>query len=63
MKQATDGRIVELTPSPFNARTTVHEYGGGSFVLADDVVYSTNFSDQRVYRLEYGMEPELLLRR
>ena len=57
MKQATDGRIVELTPSPFNARTTVHEYGGGSFVLADDVVYFSNFSDQRVYRLEPGMEP------
>jgi dipeptidyl aminopeptidase/acylaminoacyl peptidase len=58
MKQATDGRIMELTPSPFNARTTVHEYGGGSFVLADDVVYFSNFSDQRVYRLEHGMEPQ-----
>ena len=57
MKQAADGRIVEVTPSPFNARTTVHEYGGGSFVVADDAVYFSNFSDQRIYRLDHGMEP------
>ena len=57
MKQAPDGRIVEVTPPPFNARTTVHEYGGGSFVVADDAVYFSNFSDQRIYRLDHGMEP------
>ena len=57
MKQAADGRIVEVTPPPFNARTTVHEYGGGSFVVADDAVYFSNFSDQRIYRLDHGMEP------
>jgi dipeptidyl aminopeptidase/acylaminoacyl peptidase len=57
MKRATDRQIMELTPSPFNARTTVHEYGGGSFVVADDAVYFSNFSDQRIYRLRHGMEP------
>ena len=54
MKRATDGRIMELTPYPFNARTTVHEYGGGSFVPADDAFYLCNFSDQRIYRLDQG---------
>jgi len=54
MKRGTDGRIVELTPYPFNARTTVHEYGGGSFIAADDTVYFSNFSDQCIYRLDQG---------
>jgi dipeptidyl aminopeptidase/acylaminoacyl peptidase len=58
MKRATDGRIIELTPSPFNARTTVHEYGGGSYAVADHTVYFSNFSDQRIYRLNRGKEPQ-----
>jgi dipeptidyl aminopeptidase/acylaminoacyl peptidase len=58
MKRATEGPIVELTPPPFNARTTVHEYGGGSFVVADDAVYFSYFSDQRIYRLSQGTEPQ-----
>jgi dipeptidyl aminopeptidase/acylaminoacyl peptidase len=58
MKRSTDGRIIELTPFPFNARTTVHEYGGGSFVVTDDRVYFSNFSDQRIYRLNRGKEPQ-----
>jgi dipeptidyl aminopeptidase/acylaminoacyl peptidase len=58
MKRATDGQIIELTPSPFNARTTVHEYGGGSFAVADHTVYFSNFSDQRIYRLNRGKEPQ-----
>ncbi len=57
MKRGADGRIVDLTPAPFNARTTVHEYGGGSFVVADDAVYFSNFSDQRIYMLKHGAEP------
>ncbi|MCJ7455777.1 DUF5050 domain-containing protein, partial [Candidatus Bathyarchaeota archaeon] len=51
MKREADGRVVEVTPSPFNARTLVHEYGGGSYVVADDTIYFSNFSDQRLYRL------------
>jgi dipeptidyl aminopeptidase/acylaminoacyl peptidase len=57
MKRETGGRTVDLTLPPFNARTTVHEYGGGSFVVVDDAVYFSNFSDQRIYRLKLGSEP------
>jgi dipeptidyl aminopeptidase/acylaminoacyl peptidase len=57
MKQEAGGGIVDLTPPPFNARTTVHEYGGGSFVVSDDAVYFSNFSDQRIYMLKLGSEP------
>ena len=46
-----NGRIEDVTPSDFNARTRVHEYGGGAYVVAAGVVYASNFADQRVYRI------------
>lgn len=56
-KRAVDGRITELVPSPFNVRTTVHEYGGGSYLVDDGTIYFSNFPDQRVYKLENGTQP------
>jgi dipeptidyl aminopeptidase/acylaminoacyl peptidase len=52
-------RPVEVLPAGYSARTTVHEYGGGSFTVRDGVVWFANFDDQRVYRLEpaAGGEP------
>ena len=42
-------KIVNITPSPFNARTRVHEYGGGAFVIHEGTAYFSNFIDQRLY--------------
>lgn len=50
VKHAVDGRVSDATPAPFNARTRVHEYGGGAFAVSQGIVYFSNFSDQRVYR-------------
>jgi dipeptidyl aminopeptidase/acylaminoacyl peptidase len=47
---ATGDRTADITPKPFNARTRVHEYGGGSWTVADGVVYFSNFGDGRLYR-------------
>jgi dipeptidyl aminopeptidase/acylaminoacyl peptidase len=41
--------INDVTPPPFNARTRVHEYGGGDYVVRGGSVYFSNFSDQRLY--------------
>ena len=40
----------DVTPEGLSARTLVHEYGGGNYVVRDGAVYFANFSDQRVYR-------------
>jgi dipeptidyl aminopeptidase/acylaminoacyl peptidase len=52
-----DGTTVDVTPPPFNARTRVHEYGGAAAVLQNGMAYSSNFADQRLYRLEPGKAP------
>jgi dipeptidyl aminopeptidase/acylaminoacyl peptidase len=54
-------RPIDVTPPPFNARTRVHEYGGGSWTVADGTIYFSNFADGRLYRLARGAaEPQAL---
>jgi dipeptidyl aminopeptidase/acylaminoacyl peptidase len=57
VRRTASGQISDITPSPFSARTRVHEYGGGSYSVLHGVVYFSNFADQRLYRLEPGAEP------
>src|SRR5215467_7418743 len=58
VRRTPDGKTTDVLPSQFNARTRVHEYGGGAFTVSDAVIYFSNFEDQRVYRLLPGSEPE-----
>ena len=37
------------TPQPFNARTRVHEYGGGATCVYNGKIYFSNFADQNMY--------------
>lgn len=61
----SSGEVVDLLPAPWNARTRVHEYGGTSWLPvpgADghyDLVFA-EFTDQRLYRLRPGRQPEPL---
>ena len=57
VQRSADGTTTDINPLPFNARTRVHEYGGGDYVVHNGVVYFSNFADQRVYRAEPGAEP------
>lgn len=50
----------DVTPADFNARTRVHEYGGGDYTARNGTVYFTNFTDQRVYRQRPGDSPEAI---
>src|SRR2546427_7366581 len=45
VRQATDGSIVDVILPGFNARTRVHEYGGGGYVAHDLIHYFSKFSE------------------
>ena len=60
IRRTPDGRTAEVTASPYNVRTRVHEYGGGALAVNDGTLYFSNFDDQRLYRQERGGEPEAL---
>jgi len=60
VKLDSGGRIVDVTPPGFNARTRVHEYGGGDYAVRDGDVYFSNFSDQQIYVQRNGGRPEPL---
>jgi dipeptidyl aminopeptidase/acylaminoacyl peptidase len=57
VRRTPDGQKTDVTPSAFNARTRVHEYGGGAVLVADGTVYFANYRDQRLYRQDPGQEP------
>src|SRR4051812_44629850 len=44
----------DVLPAPWNARTRVHEYGGGAWAVADGTLWFTEFTDQRLYRVDPG---------
>src|SRR5690606_426030 len=53
-----EGTVTDLTPPPFNVRTRVHEYGGGSFAVGHGHIAFSDFADQRLYRITAGeIEP------
>ena len=45
-----DTDFTTWTPREFNARTRVHEYGGGAHFVHDGTLYFSNMADQRMYR-------------
>src|SRR5215207_11244604 len=56
VRRSADGTTTDVLPAPFNARTRVHEYGGGSWTVSGGVLWFTNFADQRLYRLDPGSD-------
>jgi dipeptidyl aminopeptidase/acylaminoacyl peptidase len=60
MRCAADGRLQELTPPPWNARTRVHEYGGRAYLMHGGVLFFSHFADQRLYRVDAGRSPRPL---
>jgi len=55
--RAADGTVSDPLGSDWSARTRVHEYGGGAWWVADEVVFAVNWSDQRLYRADPGTSP------
>ena len=58
VRRAPDGSLTDLLGVDFSARTRVHEYGGAAWIAADGIIYFSNWSDQRVYRLAADGNPQ-----
>jgi len=58
VRYSPGGQVTDVTPAPYNARTRVHEYGGGAFIVENGMVYFSNFTDQRLYLQNPGSDPE-----
>lgn len=54
------GNLTDMTKPDFNARTFVHEYGGGSFAVKDGIIYASNSADHKIYIIEPGKSPNPL---
>lgn len=52
VRRDSHGEVADALPDGFNSRSRVHEYGGGSYAAAGGVLFSCNFEDQRVYRID-----------
>jgi len=57
MRRRPTGPPEDVTPPGHNARSRVHEYGGGAYAVRDGVVYFVEFTDQRLYRHRPGEAP------
>ncbi len=52
---ADDGKEQrDMNPAPYNARTRVHEYGGGSYLVCEAGIFFVNFKDQQIYLISSG---------
>ena len=52
VRRDADGSETRLTPEGFNARDRVHEYGGGSYLVDDDLVLVSDFATGRLNRID-----------
>lgn len=57
VRRRADGSCVDVLPEGWNARTAVHEYGGGGWWAREGVVWFANWADQRLYRLAADADP------
>ncbi len=54
VRASESGGVEELTPAGSDVHDGVHEYGGGAWAIDDGVVYYSERSDDRLYRIAVG---------
>jgi dipeptidyl aminopeptidase/acylaminoacyl peptidase len=60
VRRTADGETMDINAPPYNARTRVHEYGGGAYFVADGKVCFSHYDDQRLYWQKPGSEPQAI---
>ena len=61
VRASADGTVRDVNAAPYNARTRVHEYGGGSWSVVGGTVYFSNFGDGRLFRQDAGAQDPVAL--
>jgi dipeptidyl aminopeptidase/acylaminoacyl peptidase len=51
VRRELDGTQTRMTPEGFNARSRVHEYGGGATLVSGDLVIVSDFATGRLHRV------------
>ena len=51
VRRELDGTLTRMTPTGFNARSRVHEYGGGATLVSGDLVIVSDFVTGRLNRV------------
>jgi dipeptidyl aminopeptidase/acylaminoacyl peptidase len=51
MQLDANGTITSVLPAPYDCRSRVHEYGGGSYTVANGTLYFSHQVDNQLYRL------------
>ncbi len=59
-RAGADGKVEDVLPAPYSARSGVHEYGGGEFLATDEAVYFINNADQDIYTFVPGQRVKRL---
>ena len=61
LRRAADGTVIEALGAPWNARSSVHEYGGGAWWAREGVLWFADWATQRLHRVGAdGGEPVAL---
>jgi len=60
VKQTNDLNQQDMLPPGYNARNRVHEYGGASFTVKNDIIYFINYKDQKIYELKPQQMPRAI---
>lgn len=60
VRRSPNGTTQDMISAPYNARSRVHEYGGGAVTIAGGVAYFVDFATQAIHRVEPGSEPRRL---
>ena len=58
VRRTADGQMHDVTPREVNARTRVHEYGGGEYLIHKGDAFFSNFTDQQLYHQRAGAAPQ-----
>jgi dipeptidyl aminopeptidase/acylaminoacyl peptidase len=53
-----NNKTKDMLPPPFNARSRVHEYGGGVYCACKHGIFFVNDADQDIYRSRDGSNPQ-----